>query len=120
MKLNQEFLPNTEGWLFQSSRHRCHPNSHRYFVRRMANTEGDGKDMVDMYAEFEMLGWHRLWWLGGVMQGQSVRESRSQMKEFSLTPSVAESFRDTHSEFPRRFMWKLHILSLKKVSYLKT
>ena len=36
----------------------------------------------------------------GVDSGQSVRESsRSQMKEFSLTPNVAESFRDTHSSF---------------------
>lgn len=38
-------------------------------------------------------------WGGGVDSGQSVRESRSQMKEFSLTPDGAESFRDTHSSF---------------------
>lgn len=31
--------------------------------------------------------------------GQSVRESRSLMKEFSLIPNVAESFRDTHWSF---------------------
>lgn len=34
-----------------------------------------------------------------VDSGQSVRESRSQIKEFSLTLNVAESFRDTHSSF---------------------
>lgn len=36
---------------------------------------------------------------GGVDSGQSVREIRSQMKEFSLTPNGAESFRDTQLGF---------------------